>query len=185
MGRWLNALRQAEKNPKTLEDATDKTDKTLSGEVLSVLSVPSPAVYAKFSDQRSVPVSPDSEASDAPTGLCSELRVRLAALDPNRPPPNFSAPWWRGIVRDAELFLSVWGKPAADLGWTTLDLFGAHRKAPTANFSCMGLLLVIRGGRVVVLTTEAAKIEQQSGARLTYTRRPPDAECVAVWDLRA
>jgi hypothetical protein len=47
----------------------------------------------------------------------------------------------------------------------------------------MGLLLLISGGRVVALTAETAKIEQQSGARLTYTRRPPDAECVAVWEL--
>ena len=91
--------------------------------------------------------------------------------------------WWRGLIRDAELFLSVWGKQAADLGWTTLNLFGAHAKAPATNFSCMGLLLVVNGGRVVALTTEAAKIEQQSRARLTYTRSPPDTECVPVWDL--
>jgi hypothetical protein len=107
----------------------------------------------------------------------------LTALDPNGPPKGFPAPWWRGLIRDAELFLSVWAKRAADLGWTTLDLFGAHSKAPAANFSCLGLLLVIRGGRVVALTAETAKIEQQSGARLTYTRRPPEAECVALWEL--
>jgi hypothetical protein len=120
-----------------------------------------------------------ASASDHP----AKWRAGLAALDPNRPPTGFPAPLWRGLIRDAELFLSIWGKQAADLGWTTLDLFGAHRMAPAANFSCMGLLLVIRGGRVVVLTTEVAKIEQQSGARLTYTRRPPETECVAVWDL--
>ena len=61
----------------------------------------------------------------------------------------------------------------------------AHRRAPAANFSCMGLLLAIRGGRVVVLTTETAVIEQQSGAPLTYTRRPPDTECMPLWDLIA
>jgi hypothetical protein len=47
----------------------------------------------------------------------------------------------------------------------------------------MGLLLLISGGRVVAITAEAAVIEQQSGARLTYTRRPPEADCVAVWNL--
>jgi hypothetical protein len=47
----------------------------------------------------------------------------------------------------------------------------------------MGLLLLLRGGRVVALTTSTAVIEQQSGARLTYTRRPPEAECVPVWEL--
>jgi hypothetical protein len=89
-------------------------------------------------------------------------RAGVGALDPNRPPAGFPVPWWRGLVQHAEFFLSVWGKQAADLGWTTLDLFGAHSKAPAANFSCIGLLLLISGGRVVALTAETAKIEQQS-----------------------
>jgi hypothetical protein len=47
----------------------------------------------------------------------------------------------------------------------------------------MGLLLLVRGGRVVAITADSAVIERQSGARLTYTRRLPDAECVALWEL--
>jgi hypothetical protein len=47
-----------------------------------------------------------------------------------------------------------------------------------------GALLLINGGRVP-LNADTAVIEQQSGARLTNTRRPPDTECVAVWDLIA
>jgi hypothetical protein len=47
----------------------------------------------------------------------------------------------------------------------------------------MGLLVLLRGGRVVALTASTAVIEQQSGARLTYTRRPPEAERVPVWEL--
>jgi hypothetical protein len=31
--------------------------------------------------------------------------------------------------------------------------------------------------------TETAVIEQQSGVRLTYTRRPPEVGCVPVWEL--
>ena len=49
----------------------------------------------------------------------------------------------------------------------------------------MGLLLLINGGRIVAITAETAVIERQSGARLTYTRRSADTECVAVWDLRS
>jgi hypothetical protein len=179
MGRWLNALRQAEKITKTASHPTDKTDKTPSDELLSVLSVPPPAVFAEFSE-----ASPSGRPDPLNAAAVAEWRAGIASLDPNRPPTGFPAPWWRGLIRDAELFLSVWGKQAADLGWTTLDLFGAHRKAPAANFSCMGLLLVIRGGRVVALTSETAKIEQQSGARLTYTRRPAEVGCVALWELR-
>jgi hypothetical protein len=107
----------------------------------------------------------------------------LARLDPGRRPTGFPAPWWCGLIRDAELFLSMWGSQADGLGWTSLDLFGVHPAAPAARFSCTGLLLLLRGGRVIAITADSAVIERQSGARLTYTRRPPDAECVAVWEL--
>jgi hypothetical protein len=129
--------------------------------------------------ERAVTGEPTAQTSNYPV----EWREGFARLSADRPPANFPVHWWRGLIRDAELFLSVWGKQAADLGWTPLDLFGAHRRAPASNFSCMGLLLLIGGGRVVALSTETAVIEQQAGARLTYTRRPPDAECVAVWEL--
>jgi hypothetical protein len=113
----------------------------------------------------------------------AEWREGLAALDPNHPPAGIAAPLWRATIRDAELFLATWGRQAANLGWTTLDLFGAHSLAPGARYSCMGLLLLIRGGRVVALTTASAAIEQQSGARLTYTRQLVEAECVPLWRL--
>jgi hypothetical protein len=183
MGKWLNALRQAEKNTKTTTHPTDKTDKTASDEVLSVLSALPPAAFAKIPDRWQAATALDARLAGEPDSICSEWRRNLGALDAYRPPSGFPAPWWRGIIRDAELFLSTWGKQAADLGWTTLDLFGVHPKAPAARFSCMGLLLLVNGGRVVAITTETGMIEQQSGARLTYTRRPPDTECVALWDL--
>jgi hypothetical protein len=107
----------------------------------------------------------------------------LATLDPNRPPADFGGIWWRDLIRDAERFLPLWGRQAADLAWGTFDLFGVHRLAPAARFSSMGLLLLVRGGRVAAITAESAVIERQSGARLTYTRRPPEPECVAIWEL--
>ena len=112
-----------------------------------------------------------------------DWRDGLATIDPNRPPAGVPVPWWRGVMRDAELFLSTWGHRADDLGWTTLDLFGAHRRAPGARFSCMGLVLLIGGGRVMALTAASAVIEQQSGAHLTYTRQPAEPDCVPLWQL--
>jgi hypothetical protein len=70
--------------------------------------------------------------------------VRSLSTDRLRPPAGFPVPWWRGLIRDAELFLATWGRQATDLGWTTLDLFGVHAKAAAARYSCMGLLLLAR-----------------------------------------
>jgi hypothetical protein len=49
MGRWLASLCSEEKNSEKPLNRTDKTDKTLSGEVLLVLSVPSSGISEKFS----------------------------------------------------------------------------------------------------------------------------------------
>jgi hypothetical protein len=179
VGKWLAALLEAEKNSKTGGHRTAKTDKTPSEEVLSVLAVPHPGVCEKFWDRQQGSIAPDG----APDVEYHEWRRGLDTIDASRPPSGFPAPWWRDLIRDADLFLATWGRQAADLGWTTLDLFGAHPKAPAARYSCMGLVPLISGGRVVALTASTAVIEQQSGARLTYTRRPPEAECVPVWEL--
>jgi hypothetical protein len=40
----------------------------------------------------------DSRMSDYPAAW----RVGLASLSANRPLQNFPAPWWRGLIRDAE-----------------------------------------------------------------------------------
>jgi hypothetical protein len=179
MGKWLDALVQAEKFSETPRPPTDKTDKTPSGEVLSVLAVPPLGVFIKILNRQQGSMPP----ADGPDGAYSAWRRSLGTLNASYPPTGFPALWWGGVIRDADLFLATWGKQAADLGWTTLDLFGVHPKAPAARFSCIGLLLLLRGGRVVALTTATAVIEQASGARLTYTRQSREPECVPLWEL--
>ncbi len=108
----------------------------------------------------------------------------FGSLDPNIAPLGFPAKWWRETIRDGELFLAKWARQAAHLGWTAFDVFGAHQTAPAANYAAMGLVLLIRGGRVVAISAETAIIEQASGSRLTFTRRPPEREAVLLWDLK-
>jgi hypothetical protein len=87
------------------------------------------------------------------------------------------APEWAGIDRwfemidDADGLLSSWGHAAHDLGWTALNLFGVHAVAPRARYDVMGLVSLLRVGRVSTLTERTAVIRRRSGATLTYTRR--------------
>jgi hypothetical protein len=179
VGKWLNALLEAEKIQKRAAHPSAKSAKTSSEGVLSVLALPYPGVFEKSLDRQQCSTPLD----DGHDGICRQWHCGLDALDASRLPSGFPAPWWRSLIWDAELFLTTWDSQAADLGWTTLDLFGVHPKAPAARYSCMGLLPLLRGGRVVALTASTALIEQQSGARLTYTRRPPEPECVPLWEL--
>jgi hypothetical protein len=86
------------------------------------------------------------------------------------------APEWVGVnrwfemIEDADAFLSSWGSAAHDLGWTALHLFGVHAVAPGSRYDGMGLVPLLRGGRVSALTEQTAVIRQRSGATLIYTR---------------
>jgi hypothetical protein len=51
MGRWLEAVRRDEKNTKTPSGGTDKTDETIGGGVLSVLSVHQMSISENFSNE--------------------------------------------------------------------------------------------------------------------------------------
>lgn len=114
----------------------------------------------------------------------ADWREGLGRLNPQSPAPNFLPAFWARVIRDAEQFLPAWGRQAAELGWTALDLFGAHPTAPSARVSCMGLVLVIDGGRVVAMTETTAVIEKPSGSRLSYPRRPYESRCVPLWQLQ-
>jgi hypothetical protein len=93
--------------------------------------------------------------------ICGELRR-------SEPPSWASAGRWNQLAADAESFLITWGETADRLGWTTLDLFGVHPTAPTARFDVMGLIPILRGRSVRVLTEKSATIDCKSGAKLTF-----------------
>jgi hypothetical protein len=82
-----------------------------------------------------------------------------------------------GLANFQEL---TWGKTADRLGWTTLDLFGVHPTAPTARFDVMGLIPILRGRSVCVLTEKTATIECESGARLTLYPPTKRAQSLSV-----
>jgi hypothetical protein len=86
------------------------------------------------------------------------------------------APDWAGVdrwfemIEDADLLLSDWSLAAHRLGWTALNLFGVHPTAPGARYDVMGLVPMIRRGRVSALTERTASIRQRSGSTLIYAR---------------
>jgi len=92
---------------------------------------------------------------------------------------------WAAFMESCDAFMAgPWPDQAASLGWTAYDLFGCHNLKPVERVDRMGLLWLLRGGRVAALTSESAVIEMPSGSRLTYrvkhTRNPGD---VLAWEL--
>lgn len=90
---------------------------------------------------------------------------------------------WRQIVADAVRFLRDWGTQASSLGWTTLDIFGAHPTHPVERVDCVGMIAILHGAEVVAISDATICTRNRSGARLTYRRRPlPDS--VPLWRLK-
>ena len=108
----------------------------------------------------------------------------FARLHPDRPPADVPAHRWRCFIDDVGLFLdSPFCQVAGALGWTAFDLFGADRDRPFARIDQLGLLWLLNGSRLVMLTDGAATIERRSGARQTWRRTPTGEGQVLAWEL--
>ena len=145
--------------------------------------------------------APPREVVDALREHKPEIMAALAAMSFETPqdwlegvsrlrgmpvPGSILADAWAAFLGSCESFMATpWPGKAASMGWTAHNLFGCHNLKPVARVDRMGLLWLLRGGRIVALTSESAAIEMRSGSRLTYrvkhTREPGD---VLAWELR-
>jgi hypothetical protein len=120
-------------------------------------------------------------------GVCDDMQVArdpgsyasaLAAFRANCPACVPEDRWHQAIV-DATAFTSKWGAQAQAFGWTERQLFGLYPvpEQPTANYSRlsrleeMGLIWLLRGRPVIMLTALEAIMRGESGAPLVYRRQ--------------
>jgi len=108
----------------------------------------------------------------------------LARLDPACPPYDISPARWLRFIDDCGQFLDEdWAAGAAALGWGPLDLFGCNRDKPFARISQAGLLWLLEGRRLSVLTCDTATITRPSGSHVTFYRRRLETGGVLAWEL--
>ena len=86
---------------------------------------------------------------------------------------DFSRRKWQQTLADVRRFVEGgWAHRAWRLGWGLLELFGVDRKAPWARRDRRGLALMLDGHKVIDLTEHGATIRTETGAHLTYSRKP-------------
>jgi hypothetical protein len=108
----------------------------------------------------------------------------LARLDPARPPCDISPMRWLRFIDDCGRFLDEgWAARAEALGWGPLDLFGCNRDKPFARISQAGLIWLLEGRKLSVLTADTAAITTPSGGHLTFYRRRLETGGVLAWEL--
>lgn len=122
-------------------------------------------------------------ASSFDSALPLEWIEGLTMLETKAPPLGISVNDWQRIVDDANLLLRQWGVQAAALGWSSLQLFGAHPTKPVERHDLKGLVLLVHGNPIVSMVHDAAGITMPSGSILTYRRRPIDPAAVCIWSL--
>ena len=88
------------------------------------------------------------------------------------------------FIDDVGVFLdSQFCVIAATLGWGPYDLFGCDRDRPFARIDRAGLLWLVKGEKLIVLTENTATIETKAGVRQTYRRKPNGPGRVLAWEL--
>lgn len=85
---------------------------------------------------------------------------------------------WHRAIEDGRTFLNQWGEEARALGWTADDLFGLHvpptKPHPSycrlSRYDCTGLIWLLQGMPVVMLTAGTASIRNPTGSITAYRR---------------
>lgn len=120
-------------------------------------------------------VPPDATADAWSSGVARIQRML--------PPAGFAMDRWAQVAADCAALVERYGGDLRRLGWSTVEVFGAHPDAPAVAVRCYGLGLLVGGGEVVELTAEHARIKRPSGAVLTC-QRAAGPGAVPIWDVR-
>ena len=94
----------------------------------------------------------------------------------SRPLWPIGAAEWSRAVAGVQAFAERWDGAARAAGWSLLELYGVHRRAPYARLSTMGAAWLVARARYRAVSVDAAAIAVTSpaGNRLRIDRSLPD-----------
>src|ERR1700677_193040 len=89
---------------------------------------------------------------------------------------------WVDQVARARAFAERWNGLCRNCGWSPLDLYGAHHRAPAARLSCLGAAFLVARSSHHVLNVAPGDIlvATKSAARLRIYRAHPDPDAVVA-----
>jgi hypothetical protein len=110
----------------------------------------------------------------SPEQFCQQVFQALERRCPDHVEPDR----WQRAVKDGDCFLARWGEQAERLDWTARELFGLHAVPdnPSRNYCRLsrydetGLIWLLQGRPVVMLTDATATIENPGGAHTVYRK---------------
>ncbi|MDO8397971.1 MAG: hypothetical protein Q7T45_09125 [Bradyrhizobium sp.] len=130
-------------------------------------------------DEARPPLSVNQPLTDIPTDWTSGLlgiaeKTCPITIEPKR---------WLRLQEDANRFVALWGRQAAALGWSTLDIFGCHPTHPANRYDSMGLVWMIADAEVVAMGTEVVNLRKAAGTLKRFWKCPVAHGRIFAWDL--
>ena len=133
------------------------------------------------------PVSPEALAQDWADafGVPLEWTRGYSRICRALPPACIPAATWDKLIVGIAVILEQWGRKAHALGWSDLDLFGAHARAPTKRLDQAGLVWFIDDTtQLLALTATLARFRKPGGAVQSFQKPgTPEPGTVPVWEL--
>ena len=125
------------------------------------------------------PVSVTPSLTDIPTDWAAGLQGIAG-----KPCPVMIEPKrWLQLQKDANRFVDQWGRQAAALGWSTLDIFGCHPTHPTDRYDAMGLVWMIADTEIVAMGAELVNVRKAYRTLQRVWKCPVAHGRILAWDL--
>ena len=163
MGRWLDLANQMEREKDSGANRSNRADSSENG-----------PIHPKH------PIHP----RPSPAELFMQWDKGVASLDPDKPLGSYAPDHWRRILRDCDNLIADFGRSAAALGWSTIDLFGFD----PAGGIVAGLIRRLDGGRIIAMDDSSATYRWPFSDRTSRFARGYLENCIAqqfvpVWQL--
>ncbi|MCH8172267.1 MAG: hypothetical protein IIA70_03055 [Proteobacteria bacterium] len=153
MGKW-RALAQRLKEP---PDNSDNSDNSTDGNPI----VTSVAIVTTLNSNK----TERAAIHEYEGGLPREWAEAFANLQFMDRPDQYTTAEWEEVINDAGLFADKWAARARDLGWTIMDIFAVHKSGSRKRLDGEGVILSLRGNKVIAITADHIIIETSTGAR--------------------
>ena len=165
--------------------SADATARALLEHKPEIMAALSDARLTMFADRQNLPLSRPPKLDARRDGIPGDWHHGVCKLIALPCPASVRPPRWDRLQLDAAEFIETWATQAAALGWSTYDVFGANRTKPIERVDQAGLVVLINGRELAVLTDSEAVIGTRTSAGLTYRRKwiEPASGQALLWEL--
>jgi hypothetical protein len=164
------------------KEETDNLARAITLAGLAALAARS-AVPTNSSFRRIASFEHKSRSSDSLIDIPADWAAGVRVIVGKPCPITIEPKRWLHFQKDASRFVDEWGRQAAALGWSTLDIFGCHATHPADRYDTMGLVWMISDAEIVAMGAEVANLHRATGIVQRVRKCAAASARILPWDL--